>query len=60
MLGEVFTQATSRCGNGWCVGPGSNLPRQQSPKRRFQRVPDRHEESISRERILHNLEAILG
>ncbi len=33
MLGEVFTQPTSRCGNGWCVGPRSSVPREQSRKR---------------------------
>jgi hypothetical protein len=26
MLGEVFTQPTSRCGNGCGIGPGSGLP----------------------------------
>jgi hypothetical protein len=56
MLGEVFTQPTSRCGNGWCVGRRSSLPRQQSLKRRLQRAPSRHEDSISRERILYTLD----
>ena len=46
MLGEVFTQPTSRCGNGWWVGLRSSLPRQQSPKRRFQRVPNRHKDVL--------------
>jgi hypothetical protein len=42
MLGEVFQQPTSRRGNGWRIGLRSSLPRQQSPKRRFQRVPNCH------------------
>jgi len=28
MPGEVFTQPTSSCGNGWCIGPRSSVPRQ--------------------------------
>jgi hypothetical protein len=56
MLGEVFTQPTSRCGNGWCVGPRSSLPRQESLECRLQQVPSRHDDSISRERILYTLE----
>jgi hypothetical protein len=46
MLGEVLTQPTSYCGNGWWVDIGPSLPRQQSPKRRFQRVANRHEYQI--------------
>ena len=52
MLGEVFTQPTSRCGNGWCVGLCSSLARQQSGKRRFQRIPGRHDDWNSPDWIL--------
>jgi hypothetical protein len=56
MLGPVFTQPTSRRGNGECVGPRSSLLRQQSPERRFPRLPGRRNDSISRDRILHTLD----
>ena len=56
VLGEVFTQPTSRCGNSWQVGPRSSLPRQQLPKRRFQRAPSRHEDSTGRDPDLNTLE----
>ena len=54
-LGEVFQQPTSRCGNGCWVGLRSSLPRQQSPKRRFQRVPNRHQYLIKLDDTLHGI-----
>src|SRR5689334_3612857 len=56
MPGEFFTQPTSRGGNGWCIGPRSSVPRQQSFKRRFPRLTRRHEGSIRRRWILHELD----
>jgi hypothetical protein len=55
-LGKVFTQPTSRCGNRWCVGPRSSLPRQQSLEWRLERVRSPHDDSISRGRILLDLD----
>jgi hypothetical protein len=55
MLGEVFAQPTSRCGKGWRVGLRSSLPRQQSPQRRFQRVPNRHQYLIKLDDSSHGI-----